>query len=54
MARRIRCFLTDDSGATAIEYALIGSVISMTIIIWAQSIGQSLNQTFDAVRVPFK
>lgn len=35
--RRIR------SGATAIEYALIAALISMTIFIWAMSIGTSVS-----------
>jgi len=34
--RRVR------SGATAIEYALIAALISMTIFIWAMSIGTSV------------
>jgi Flp pilus assembly pilin Flp len=31
------------SGATAIEYALIVGLISMTIFIWAMSIGTSVS-----------
>jgi len=31
------------SGATAIEYALIAALISMTIFIWAMSIGTSVS-----------
>ena len=38
MARR-----ADDSGATAIEYALIAGLISVSILIWAMSIGTSVS-----------
>jgi pilus assembly protein Flp/PilA len=33
----------DDSGATAIEYALIAGLISVSILIWAMSIGTSVS-----------
>jgi Flp pilus assembly pilin Flp len=33
----------DGSGATAIEYALIAALISMSIFIWAMSIGTSVS-----------
>jgi len=41
--------LIDRSGATAIEYALIAALISMTIFIWAMSIGTSTSNMFMSV-----
>lgn len=42
-------FLRDDRGATAIEYALIASLIGMVIIGAVSAIGTSLNGTFNDV-----
>ena len=36
------------SGATSIEYAIIGSVISIAIVVGAQAIGFKLNSLFFA------
>ena len=41
--------LKDESGATAIEYALITALISMAILTAASSIGGALNSTFNSV-----
>jgi pilus assembly protein Flp/PilA len=46
---KVRKFLHDESGATAIEYALIASGISIAIVAATQSIGTSLNSTFTTV-----
>ncbi len=40
-------FLRDERGATAIEYALIASLIGMVIIGAVAAIGDSLNGTFN-------
>ena len=40
---------TNRSGATAIEYALIATLISMTIFIWAVSIGNSVGDMFTQI-----
>lgn len=40
-------FLRDERGATAIEYALIASLIGMVIIGAVGAIGDSLNGTFN-------
>ena len=45
----LKCFLRDESGATAIEYALIATFISIAIIAAAQSIGTKLTNTFTSV-----
>lgn len=42
-------FLKDDSGATAIEYALIAAFIALVIITAATSIGTELKATFTDV-----
>jgi pilus assembly protein Flp/PilA len=39
-------FLTNESGATAIEYGLIAAGISVAIITVVQGIGNRLNTTF--------
>jgi pilus assembly protein Flp/PilA len=47
--KQLRKFLTDDGGATAIEYALIASCISIVIFAAAQGIGTKLNSDFTNV-----
>ncbi|HEX2136825.1 MAG TPA: Flp family type IVb pilin [Microvirga sp.] len=39
-------FVKDESGATAIEYALIAVLIAVAIVTAATSIGGKLNSTF--------
>jgi pilus assembly protein Flp/PilA len=46
-------FLADRSGATAIEYALIGSLISIAIIVGATAIGIKLNDAFNSIAGKF-
>jgi pilus assembly protein Flp/PilA len=46
---KLLSLLRDQRGATAIEYALIASLISMGIITAATSLGQTLNSTFNSV-----
>ena len=45
----LRLFPKDDSGATAIEYGLIASLIAVAIIAGATALGTSLNSTFQGV-----
>ena len=47
--RRLRDFLRDDSGATAIEYALIASGIAGAIIIVVFSLGTSVQNMYISV-----
>jgi pilus assembly protein Flp/PilA len=42
-------FVRDESGATAIEYGLIASLIAVVIIAVLGSIGSNLNVKFSAV-----
>jgi pilus assembly protein Flp/PilA len=39
-------FLRNESGATAIEYGLIASLIALTIITAASTVGNKLTKTF--------
>ena len=54
MSRLLVRFLDDESGATAIEYALIAAGISLVIIVAVQSIGTTLNGRFTAVNASIK
>jgi len=42
-------FLKNESGATAIEYGLIASLIGVAIIAGASALGTSLNATFTGI-----
>ncbi|MFC5067525.1 Flp family type IVb pilin [Flaviflagellibacter deserti] len=42
-------FLKDESGATAIEYALIAAVLAIGILLSLPTLRQALNDTFDEV-----
>ena len=42
-------FAADQSGATAIEYGLIASLISIGIITAATTLGKNISNTFDNV-----
>lgn len=49
MLSLIRRFRRDESGATAIEYALIASIISIVIIGGSGSIRSALRTTFNTI-----
>jgi pilus assembly protein Flp/PilA len=42
-------FLRDERGATAIEYALIGALISVAVIAAVSMLGTALNETYTGV-----
>jgi pilus assembly protein Flp/PilA len=42
-------FVEDESGTTAIEYGLIGTLISVAIIAGATTLGNTLNETFQGL-----
>ncbi len=46
MRKLVAQFLASESGATAIEYALIGTLISIAIIAGALALGTSLNVVY--------
>ncbi|MEM8542241.1 MAG: Flp family type IVb pilin [Pseudomonadota bacterium] len=45
----IKSFIRDESGATAIEYGLIGTLISIAIIVGATSLGSTLNGKYNGI-----
>ena len=47
-------FQGDQSGATAIEYGLIASLIAVAIIVGATALGTSLNTTFNNLSTKLK
>jgi pilus assembly protein Flp/PilA len=47
--RLIKNFLADQSGATAIEYALIAGFLSIVIVVAVNGIGTTLNVAFTSV-----
>lgn len=50
----IRCFLREDSAATAIEYALIASGIAVAIASTVFSLGTSVNGLYTTVATAVK
>jgi len=42
-------FAKDESGATAIEYGLIATLIAVAIIVGATALGTNLNKMFNTV-----
>jgi pilus assembly protein Flp/PilA len=49
MAQIVSRFCKSESGATAIEYALIAGFVSIVIVAAVQGIGTTLNTTFSKV-----
>ncbi|MGA2794409.1 MAG: Flp family type IVb pilin [Roseiarcus sp.] len=49
MIRPIKKFVANESGATAIEYALIASLIAVAIIVSITVLGTQLQNTFNEV-----
>ena len=47
-------FLSNESGATAIEYGLIAAGISVAIITVVAGLGSKLNATFTSVQTALK
>jgi pilus assembly protein Flp/PilA len=54
MPRLVLNFLRDESGATAIEYALIAAGISLAIIVVVQGLGTTLSGRYAAVNTSLK
>jgi pilus assembly protein Flp/PilA len=44
-----RAFLADESGATALEYSLMASVLALAVVAGARSIGTKLSGTFPKI-----
>ena len=49
MANLMKRFVKDESGATAIEYGLIASLVAVVIIVGLTTLGTKLNATFASV-----
>jgi pilus assembly protein Flp/PilA len=47
-------FLSDQSGATAIEYGLIAAGISIAIVAVVNGLGTNLNTKFDSINTSLK
>jgi pilus assembly protein Flp/PilA len=54
MRQLLTKFLHDQSGATAIEYAIIAAGISIVIVASANGIGTKLTTTFTSVNTSLK
>ena len=49
MRALIKSFLSDSSGATAIEYALMGSLLALTLVGILTSLGTRLSSEFSEI-----
>ncbi|WP_298955311.1 Flp family type IVb pilin [uncultured Methylobacterium sp.] len=49
MATLLKRFASDESGATAIEYGLLASLIAVALITAASSLGNNIKGTFQNV-----
>ena len=54
MIKAFRNFITDDSGATAIEYGLIAALIAVVIIGAVTAVGTNLSTTFTNISTSIK
>jgi len=54
MLPKMHAFLRDESGATAIEYAIIAAGIALAIIPTVKGIGPKLNTTFSSISTQLK
>jgi pilus assembly protein Flp/PilA len=54
MLRSIKTFAADESGVTAIEYALIASLIAVFIIVAVQSVGTKVSTVFNEIASTLK
>lgn len=46
---KIRAFIKDESGATAIEYALLAAVIALVILVAVRLVGTNLEEVFNDI-----
>lgn len=52
--RRLKALSSDDAGATAIEYALIGALIAIALVTALTNLGTQLSATFNEVSSALK
>ncbi|QZH74982.1 MAG: Flp family type IVb pilin [Erythrobacter sp.] len=50
MILRLHTLLADESGATAIEYGLIATLVSIAAIVAMQDLGDEISTTFETVQ----
>ena len=50
----LKSFVADDAGATSVEYAMIGSLISIIVVGACVEIGMSVNGMFSDVAAGFR
>ncbi len=51
---QVRKFVSDKSGVTAIEYALIASLIAVFIIVAVQAVGTQVSSVFNEISTTLK
>jgi pilus assembly protein Flp/PilA len=49
MRVRFKAFLSDNSGATAIEYALMGSLLALALVTILTNLGTRLSSEFSEI-----
>lgn len=49
MIEYMKTFMRDESGATAIEYGLIASLVAVAVITGGGKLGNNLNNTFTSL-----
>jgi len=54
LKRNLLNFLSDESGATAIEYGLIAAGIALAIIAVVNGVGTNLNEKFTSINSSLK
>ena len=54
MIKSLKNFVANESGATAIEYALLASIISIGVILSLNAVSGSLNNVFSEVSTALK
>jgi Flp pilus assembly pilin Flp len=54
MLIKLRGLMANDSGATAVEYTLIGALITLAILAILSNIGTRLSQEFSEISSAFK
>ena len=53
MLQLVTRFLRNQSGVTAIEYAVLGGLLAIAIVVGATAVGTNLNIAFSAVNADF-
>jgi len=54
MINSVKKFISNDAGATAIEYTIIASLIAVAIILSLQVLGSQIQNTFNEVSTNLK